>query len=70
MAPQDLIDVIRKYDVPVDSSVLQSVLADEEQGTILSEWAKSHLTSDTLLTKDELTSYVIQFVPLISLQSG
>lgn len=70
MAPQDLIEIMRKYDVPVDSSVLQTVLVDEEQGRLLSEWAKSHLTSDTLLTKDELNSYVIRFVPLVPLQSG
>lgn len=70
MTPQSLIDVIRRYDVPVDSSVLQSVLEDEEQGRLLSEWAKSHLTPDTLLTKDELNSYVIQDRPLISLDHG
>lgn len=70
MAPQGLIDVIRRYDVSVDSSVLQSILKDGEQGRLLSEWAKSHLTPDTLLTKDELTSYVIQVVPLITLERG
>lgn len=60
---QDLLDVIRRYDVPVDSSVLRAVFEDEDQGRLLSEWAKSHLISDTLLTKDELNSYAACLVP-------
>lgn len=57
MGPDDLIDILHTYNLPIDSSVLQSVLEDEEQGRLLAEWAKSHLTPDTLLTKDELNSY-------------
>lgn len=58
MDSQDLIDVIHKYGLPVDSSTIQAALEHEEQGRLLSEWAKSYLTTDTLLTKDELNSYV------------
>lgn len=57
MGPDELLDIIRRYDVSIDSSTLRSVLGDEEQGRLLAEWAKSHLTPDTLLTKDELNSY-------------
>lgn len=61
MAHQELLDVVRRYDVPVDPSVLQSVLEDEgDQGRLLSEWAKAHLATDTLLTKDELISYAAE----------
>lgn len=56
MADDGLIDLLRKYEVPVDQSSLKSVLQDEEQGRLLSEWAKSHLVADTLLTKNELNS--------------
>ncbi|CAN8097332.1 unnamed protein product [Discula destructiva] len=52
-----LIDVVRRYDVPVDVSAVRTTFEHEEQGTLLSEWAKSYLTSDTLLTKGELNSY-------------
>lgn len=57
MGHDELIDVILRYDVSVDASALRSVFEDEEQGRLLVEWAKSHLTSDTLLTTDELNSY-------------
>lgn len=56
MAHEDLISIIRRYNVPVDPSNLQSIFEDEEQGRLLAEWVKSHLTEDTLLTKDELSS--------------
>ncbi|KAJ4391032.1 hypothetical protein N0V93_004645 [Gnomoniopsis smithogilvyi] len=58
MVPQDLEKILRKYDVSIDSSALQSVWEDEEQGRLLSEWAKTHSTSDTLLTKEELNLYL------------
>ncbi|KAK2604654.1 hypothetical protein N8I77_007567 [Diaporthe amygdali] len=58
MTGDDLIDLLRKYEVPVDQSALESVFQDEEQGRLLSEWAKSHLVADTLLTKNELNSYL------------
>jgi hypothetical protein len=56
MADVDLMGLVRKYEVPVDQSSLDSVFQDEEQARLLSEWAKSHLVTDTLLTKDELNS--------------
>lgn len=56
MADDNFIDLLRKYEVPVDQSSLESVFQDEEQGRLLSEWAKSHLVTDTLLTKNELNS--------------
>ncbi|KAI7778519.1 hypothetical protein LA080_002027 [Diaporthe eres] len=58
MADDNLIDLLRKYEVPVDQSSLDSVFQDEEQGRLLYEWAKSHLVTDTLLTKNELNSYL------------
>lgn len=57
MGPDELIDVVRRYDVPVPSSAIRSTLEREQQGVLLSEWAKTYLTADTLLTKDELNSY-------------
>lgn len=56
MADDNLIDLLRKYEVPIEQSSLESVFQDEEQGRLLSEWAKSHLVTDTLLTKNELNS--------------
>lgn len=56
MADDGLIDLLRKYEVLVDQSSLNSVFQDEEQGRLLSEWAKSRLVTDTLLTKNELNS--------------
>lgn len=56
MADDNLIELLRKYEVPVDQASLESVFQDEEQGRLLSEWAKSHLVTDTLLTRDELNS--------------
>lgn len=56
MADSDLVDLLRKYEVPVDQSSLESAFQDEEQGRLLSEWAKSHLVPDTLLTRNELNS--------------
>ncbi|KAF3769449.1 hypothetical protein M406DRAFT_343702 [Cryphonectria parasitica EP155] len=53
----DLLNIIRTYDVPVDPAALSSALEDEGQRELLFEWVKSHLTPDTLLTKDELNSY-------------
>lgn len=59
MNPQDLADLFRRYDVALDASTVRALLEgeDEEQRRILMEWAKTHLTEDTLLTKDELNSY-------------
>lgn len=57
MASDELMDIFRTYSISIDSSALQSVFEDEDQGRLLAEWAKSHLTRDTLLTKDELNSY-------------
>lgn len=56
MGTEELTEIFRTYNIPIDSSVLRSVLEDEDQGRLLAEWAKSHLTPDTLLTKDELNS--------------
>lgn len=50
----DLANIIRKYNVPVDAATLSTALDDEEQARLLSEWVRTHLTQDTLLTKDEL----------------
>ncbi|ROV98347.1 hypothetical protein VMCG_07173 [Cytospora schulzeri] len=59
MASDDLLKVLRKYDVSLDPHDIASAFDDVEQGTLLSEWVKSQLTSDTLLTKDELNSYLV-----------
>ncbi|KUI55556.1 hypothetical protein VP1G_02919 [Cytospora mali] len=57
MAYDELVKILRKYDIALDPHALASVFDDDEQGILLAEWAKSHLTADTLLTKDELNSY-------------
>lgn len=57
MASDDLLKVLRKYDVALDPRAIALAFDDGEQGTLLSEWAKSKLTPDTLLTKDELNAY-------------
>lgn len=59
MDRHELLDLVRKYHLPVDPSVLKDVFADEEQGRLLAEWTKSHITRDTLLTKDELDAYAV-----------
>lgn len=56
MGSDVLIDLVRTYNLPIDLSDLQSISEDEDQARLLAEWAKSHLTADTLLTRDELTS--------------
>lgn len=56
MNQHDLANIIRKYNVPVDAATLGAALDDEEQARLLSEWVRTHLTQDTLLTKDELNS--------------
>ncbi|KAI3400630.1 hypothetical protein diail_2342 [Diaporthe ilicicola] len=58
MSNDGLAELLRKYEVPVGQSSLESVFQDEEQARLLSEWAKSHLIPDTLLTKNELNSYL------------
>lgn len=60
MTPHDLVELARRYDVPLDPSAVRALLEDDgdEHARLLMEWAKSHLTEDTLLTKDELNSYV------------
>lgn len=57
MASEDLLNLLRDYNVALDSQALAEVFEDDEQGRLLAEWAKSHLTTDTLLTTDELNSY-------------
>lgn len=57
MASDDLLKTLRKYDVALEPRAIASAFEDREQGTLLSEWVKSRLTPDTLLTKDELNSY-------------
>lgn len=65
MASEDLLYLLRDYNVALDSQALAEVFEDDEQGRILAEWAKSHLTTDTLLTKDELNSYApLDTIPL------
>ncbi|PSR81085.1 hypothetical protein BD289DRAFT_454963 [Coniella lustricola] len=54
---QELANIIRTYKVPVDTATLSAALSDDEQARLLCEWVRAHLTQDTLLTKDELTSY-------------
>lgn len=56
MGYDHLLEVVRRYDVPVDPLAVRSTFEDEDQGRLLDEWAKSYLTKDTLLTKDELNS--------------
>lgn len=57
MTHSELLDIVRRYNLPVDPSDLKRVYADEEQGRLLDNWVKSHITTDTLLTKDEVNAY-------------
>lgn len=57
MAHPELLALIRKYGVPLDPSDLKNAYSNEEQGRLLDEWIKSHITADTLLTKDEVNAH-------------
>lgn len=61
LSREELLALVRRYDVPVDPAALRSALDDEHHGRLLWEWARSHLTADTLLTKDELNTYAARF---------
>lgn len=49
--------LVRKLGLPLNPSDLQNAHGDEEAGRLLDEWTKSHITEDTVLTKDELNAY-------------
>lgn len=58
MDSEEIHGIIQAYNIPINASTLRSAAEDEEQWRLLTEWTKSHLTPDTLLTKDELNSCV------------
>lgn len=51
---EQLVGILRRYNVPFDHAAVKASFEDDES-PVLKDWAKSHLTSDTLLTIDELT---------------
>lgn len=53
MDTETLSSIIRGYDASLDSQAVKTALNQDESGT-LAEWAATHLTSDTLLTAEEL----------------
>jgi len=58
MTLDELVRVLRSYNVPYDRTALKAVFDDPEQGPALKEWTRVHLTPDTLLSEDQLTSQV------------
>ncbi|KAJ9137135.1 Vacuolar H+/Ca2+ exchanger [Pleurostoma richardsiae] len=59
MTLDELVRVLRSYNVPYDRTALKAVFDDPEQGPALKEWTRVHLTPDTLLSEDQLTSYLL-----------
>lgn len=59
MSQNDLAKTLRDYDIQIEPSALRSAIREEDQGRQLSEWARVHLTPDTLLSKEELNALVI-----------
>lgn len=57
MDREELLSLVRQYGLPVNPSDLKDAYGDEEQCRLLDEWTKSHITRDTVLTKDELNAY-------------
>lgn len=49
----ELVEILRRYDVPFDHGAVKGALEAEESSP-LGDWANVHLTPDTLLTVDEL----------------
>ncbi|KAH8902489.1 hypothetical protein BR93DRAFT_887190 [Coniochaeta sp. PMI_546] len=56
MDTETLSSIIRGYDASLDPQDVKTALDQDESGT-LAEWAATHLTSDTLLTAEELLQY-------------
>lgn len=53
MDGETLASIIRSYEASFDADAIKTALDQDESG-ILAEWAATHLTSDTLLTHEEL----------------
>ena len=53
MEADTLSAILRSHHVGVDQDSLQSALGDAERPSEFSQWAKDHLTPDTLLSVDE-----------------
>lgn len=49
-----LLKAARTHGIHMDRDEVQQLLQDSEHGVSLAEWATMHLTSDNLLTADEL----------------
>ncbi|OIW32904.1 hypothetical protein CONLIGDRAFT_570660 [Coniochaeta ligniaria NRRL 30616] len=56
MDSETLSSVIRGYDASIDPQAVKTALDHDESGT-LAEWAATHLTSDSMLTTEELLQY-------------
>jgi len=54
MATGQLRDAILAYGIPIDPRDVEAALGDAQHGPAFAEWAKTRLTSDTLLTAEEL----------------
>jgi hypothetical protein len=53
MDRDSLVAVLRAHDASLDVTALKAVYDQNNAGAV-AEWAKSHLTPDTLLSVDEL----------------
>lgn len=51
---EELVGILRRYDVPFDHPAVKAAFEDEQSSPSLADWAKLHLTPDTLLTVDDL----------------
>lgn len=49
-----LLDATRSHSIQVEPDEIQAVVADQQHGPELVQWALSHLGTDNLLTIDEL----------------
>lgn len=50
----ELVGILRQYDVLFDHGAVRAAFEAEQPSSDLADWARLHLTPDTLLTVDEL----------------
>ena len=55
MAAEEIKRVARTYGIQVDPEALETALADSDHGPAFAAWAKTCLTSDNLLSTEELS---------------
>ena len=63
---EELAGILRLYDVQVDLGAVKAAFEAEQPSPGLADWARLHLTPDTLLTVDDL----LQWVPITHTSSS